>query len=175
MVTILASGGPRIKYSNWARRPDQGLPSRFLYFNTFTAPQLGMVQEAQLGGLSAGGTIRLSAPGNAYDPFVLRLLWALFNTLHRRQLTSLALILGIEPKVYRPAFPCWDSSRSPWATAALYLSVCARFRFRFARPPSSHCGAVDGGRAGSSSSLGYNRKKELGCGGACRACSGLGR
>jgi hypothetical protein len=45
-----------------------------------------MVQEAQLGGLSAGGTIRLSARGNAYDPFVLRLLWALFNALHRRQL-----------------------------------------------------------------------------------------
>jgi hypothetical protein len=133
----------------------------------------GMVQEARLGGLSAGGTIRLSAPGNAYDPFVLRLLWALFNTLHRRQLTSLALILGIEPKVYRPAFPCWDSSRSPWATATLFLSVCARFRF--ARPPSSQGGAVDGGRAGSSGSSGNNRKKELGCGGACRACSGLGR
>jgi hypothetical protein len=133
----------------------------------------GMVQEARLGGLSAGGTIRLSAPGNAYDPFVLRLLWALFNTLHRRQLTSLALILGIKPKVYRPAFPYWNSSRSPWATAALFLSVCVRFRF--ARPPSSQSGAVDEERAGSSGSLRNNRKKELGYKGVCPACFRLDR
>jgi hypothetical protein len=66
------------------------------------AGKSGMVQEAQLGGLSAGGTIRLSARGNAYDPFVLRLLWALLNALHRPQLTSLPPILGIEPKVYQP-------------------------------------------------------------------------
>jgi hypothetical protein len=134
---------------------------------------IGMIQEAQLGGLSAEGTIRLSAPGNAYDPFVLRLLWALFNTLHRRQLTSLALILGIKPKVYRPAFPYWNSSRSPWATAALFLSVCVRFRF--ARPPSSQSGAVDEERAGSSDSLRNNRKKELDYKGACPACFRLDR
>jgi hypothetical protein len=34
----------------------------------------GMVQEAQLGGLSAGGTIRLLPLGNATEPFVPRLL-----------------------------------------------------------------------------------------------------
>jgi hypothetical protein len=53
-----------------------------------------MVHEGQLGGLSAGGTIRLSARGNAYDPFVLRLLWALFNALHRRQLN----LAGANPR-----------------------------------------------------------------------------
>ena len=34
----------------------------------------GMVREAQSGGLSAGGTIRLLPLGNAAEPFALRLL-----------------------------------------------------------------------------------------------------
>jgi hypothetical protein len=41
-----------------------------------------MVQEAQLGGLSAEGTIRLLLLGNVAESFVLRLLWVLVSRNH---------------------------------------------------------------------------------------------